>query len=169
MDIVASLKDGPNHFVVVRTQLARRVQSITRFLYTSFAIATRTAPRCRRITSHLGVGYRQVSPVLLGTLGPHAHNCLTIGEDPRAGKLRPESRLRAPAPWGPYRQGWHSLPECPGTFLRVNEGVYILRSASLAVPEPAVLSTENEEALVDGPPASREALVLGMGARARCV
>ena len=88
-------------------------------------------------------GIARVSPVLFRVpRDPNTHHC-TLWLEPRRGQTQVAMTVFViPQPRGPDRHGWHSLPECPGTFLRaiserarkVHGSVCVLRSVSWRCP-----------------------------------
>ena len=73
------------------------------------------------VQTHLGWGTAGVSPVQLSDPPKEATTRITVryGRTRGAGKLGPQGPSPLTGnPRGPRLHGWHSLPKCPGTFLR---------------------------------------------------
>ena len=67
---------------------------------------------------HLVWGTARVSPVLFKGQWPrHASLYATAGPTAQVNS-GPRTVFVPLRPWGPRLHGWHSLPRCPGTFLR---------------------------------------------------
>ena len=82
--------------------------------------SSRRSSRRTRRERTCGWGTARVSPVLLpAPKSRHTHHCnVTAGPAAQetSGRKQPSSLTCGPR--GPVLHGWHSLPKCPGTFLR---------------------------------------------------
>ena len=105
-------------------------------------------PHISCVQTHLGWGTAGVSPVQLSDPPKEATTRITVryGRTRGAGKLGPQGPSPLTGnPRGPRLHGWHSLPKCPGTFLRAGDergracahrtlSVCVLRSVSWRYP-----------------------------------
>ena len=137
---------------IVRPNLARVGPDSSVQIWQEWAPIVRPSRRSSRRSSRrtrrertCGWGTARVSPVLLpAPKSRHTHHCnVTAGPAAQetSGRKQPSSLTCGPR--GPVLHGWHSLPKCPGTFLR---------AGNERGPRPAPLRVFAPKACLGGAP-----------------